>query len=108
MGDFLEESNQKEIEKLMKLSASNICTYKIVGTPKRRTSNKSSEFSQCIRVQPNTFLKVKTIFIVFTINIECCWQSSNFDLDFFLFKFQLLIRILTQNFDPAAPSILYN
>ena len=50
MGDFLEESNQKEIEKLIKLSASNI-----VGTPKRRTSNKSSEFSQCIRVQPNTF-----------------------------------------------------
>ena len=55
MGDFLEESNQKEIEKLMNLSASNIYTYKIVGTPKRRTSNKSSEFSQCIRVQPNTF-----------------------------------------------------
>ena len=84
MGNFLEESNQKEIEKLMKLIASNICyvcTYKIVGTPKRRTSNKSSEFSQCIRVQPNTF----NYFIVFTINIECFWQSSNFDLDFFSF-----------------------
>ena len=59
MGDFLEESNQKEIEKLMNLSASNICMYlqncRYLLTPKRWTSNKSSEFSQCIRVQPNTF-----------------------------------------------------
>ena len=107
MGDFLEESNQKEIEKLMKLSASNICMY----------------LQNCRYLHPKDGLQIKvpnsvnvfvfnltllTIFIVFTINIECCWQSSNFDLDFFLFKYQLLIRILTQNFDPAAPSILYN
>ena len=102
MGDFLEESYQKEIEKLMKLSASNICMYL---HPKDGLQIK-------VPNSVNVFvfnLTLLTILSFSQLTSSVFGKVQILILIFFLFKYQLLIRTLTQNFDPAAaPSILYN